>query len=137
MVAKKHYDGSKKINAAGALKHLVFLRKIQRKSRQIVNYYGDCVLLRRSIFNTIVYRCDTPLHVTPFREVCAPQNGAMPSLVYDPTCLAQSPTTLETRKYEKNAKPIRANRFADKRESPDSCESFQGFRIFCQSRFGG
>ena len=36
--------------------------------------------------------------------------------------------------------PIRANRFADSRESPDSRESFQGSRtepLFCESRFGG
>ena len=36
--------------------------------------------------------------------------------------------------------PIRANRFADLRESPDSCESFQGSRtepLFCESRCGG
>ena len=36
--------------------------------------------------------------------------------------------------------PIRANRFADSRESPDSRESFQGPRtepLFCESRFGG
>ena len=36
--------------------------------------------------------------------------------------------------------PIRANRFADSRESPDSRESFQGSRIeplFRELRFGG
>ena len=36
--------------------------------------------------------------------------------------------------------PIRANRFADSRESPDSRESFQGSRTeppFCKLRFGG
>ena len=36
--------------------------------------------------------------------------------------------------------PIRANRFADSRESPDSRESFQDSRtepFFCESRFGG
>ena len=34
--------------------------------------------------------------------------------------------------------PARANRFADPRGSPDSCESLQGFRsepLFCGSRF--
>ena len=37
--------------------------------------------------------------------------------------------------------PIRANQFADSRESPDSRESFQGFRtepfFCCESRFRG
>ena len=38
--------------------------------------------------------------------------------------------------------PIRANRFADSRQSPDSRESFQGSRfgtepLLCESRFGG
>ena len=37
--------------------------------------------------------------------------------------------------------PIRTNRFADSRESPDSRESFQGSRteppVFCESRLGG
>ena len=36
--------------------------------------------------------------------------------------------------------PIRVNRFADSRESPDSRESFQGSRtepLLCESRFGG
>ena len=36
--------------------------------------------------------------------------------------------------------PIRANRFADSRESPDSRESCQGPRtepLFCESHFGG
>ena len=36
--------------------------------------------------------------------------------------------------------PIRANRFADSRELPDSRESFQGSQtepLFCESRFGG
>ena len=36
--------------------------------------------------------------------------------------------------------PIRANRFADSRESPDSLELFQGSQtepLFCESRFGG
>ena len=42
----KHYT------TAGSLKHLVFLGKIHRKSPQMVNYYGDSKLLRRSIFDT-------------------------------------------------------------------------------------
>ena len=36
--------------------------------------------------------------------------------------------------------PIRANRFADSRGSPDSRESLQGSQtepLFCESRFGG
>ena len=51
-----HYVGSKTLRrqqnaTTRSLKHLVFLGKIHTKSPQIVNYYGDRELLRRSIFS--------------------------------------------------------------------------------------
>ena len=36
----------------GSLKHLVFQGKFDRKSPQIVNYYGGRKVLRRSLFST-------------------------------------------------------------------------------------